>query len=131
MIAPPRPLAPVSAAGLAALALGAVLGSPAAAAVRVCQGQVIGGPVSGITEAVARRGALEAWLVKAKAFGVEFASWRVAAAKSVVCRPGQPSGVKCVAIGAPCRIYQKAPPKPLLPGAKPAIEADAGRNAKT
>jgi hypothetical protein len=105
---------------LAHVAVGVVLllscgpGRPAQAAVRVCVAPQTSGVVMGATEPEARRKALAAWILKAKAFGDGYAAWTLAANKALKCTPAQAGkgGFVCFALGSPCTIRQAPPGRP-------------------
>ncbi len=78
----------------------------AEAAVRVCKPAVVSALSSGQTELLAKQGALKSWTEKAKAYGPQFTSWRVATQKQLKCVKGKDGGFECVAFASPCMVQQ-------------------------
>jgi hypothetical protein len=103
----------VAAAALLLLLCGAE--RPAHAAVRVCVAPQTSGIVAAATEAEAKRKALAAWSLKAKAFGEGYAAWTLAANRALKCAPAQAGkgGFVCFALGSPCTIRQAPPARPF------------------
>lgn len=87
------------------------------AAVRTCGPIVSTDIVSAATETSAKALALKDWQAKARTFGPNFDSWRLAYNKALKCFPasGGASGFECVAVGAPCVIQQAPRAKPAVP----------------
>jgi hypothetical protein len=87
-------------------------------AVRVCKGPVSSAVAIEKSEKAGKRRALDDWKAKAGLFGVEYASWRLAANKRLACTAVKGQGHACLAHGSPCIIKQVPPltgsgPKPI------------------
>jgi hypothetical protein len=82
---------------------------------------VVGDEEKARTEIEARRLALQRWTLFAALNGPSFASWRLAANKSISCRYLADGLHHCQARGSPCTISQVMPPlDPRLPAPDPA-----------
>jgi hypothetical protein len=89
------------------------------AAVRTCQPAVSSVLSSAATEPLAKKGALDSWVAKAKVYGVGYTSWRLAVNKTLKCVKASSGKFDCIALGTPCTI-QQAPGKPKkAPTGKP------------
>jgi hypothetical protein len=98
---------------LAAFMLASAMGTQAFTAVRLCKETVTSGLYVDANEAIAKKQALDDWKAKAKTFGEEYTSWRLAEGRLLTCVPAKSGGHECLARGAPCTIEQ-APSRRLL-----------------
>ena len=98
------------------LVTGLLMASQAAlAAVRICQDLTVS-EATGLTEATARKKALEGWQAQVARFGPAYSAWRLAAERDLKCVKYDGQFV-CRAVGRPCTVEQ-VPPDPGKKGVK-------------
>jgi hypothetical protein len=101
---------------------------PASAAVRNCTARLTSVAAQDGTELGAKKKAIDDWLVKAKAAGIEGATWRLAAERRLICQAVAGGGgaagkaFECIAVGHACAISQN-PSKPRETPAAPSPKA--------
>ena len=89
----------------AALIAHAVSAAAAAAAERICEAPITGGPAMATSEQDARMAALASWRMKTlKSHGKRHADWGIAVEKVTRCRARDEGGFECTTTARPCAV---------------------------
>ena len=93
-------------------------GSSTIAAVRTCSARLTSIAATDSTELLAKKKAIDDWMLKAKGAGITNPAWRLAAERRLICQSvadGTPAATKifeCIAVGHACSISQNPKPNP-------------------
>ena len=93
----------------AGVGLAASVGLPAQAAVGLCDRIISSGPQTAASETEAKRAAIAVWRVLAERVGPQFGRWQIAWCRRLTCERADSGGVRCEAVGGPCRVEQVGP----------------------